>query len=138
MDVAYRLCLEVDIYEYKEGRIQRPLAASRSNAQVNAIRAVAAGDIYIHPAMTHSLLNTQRDSREIEVLKLIVQEHTNRQIAEILHLSVRTFESHRANIMDKLDLRSWVVLVRYTVGHGLLDLRKNYGGCIRTFYLVLC
>jgi DNA-binding NarL/FixJ family response regulator len=57
--------------------------------------------------------------RELEVLSLVAQGYTNRQIADRLKLSVRTVESHRANLMDKLDLHSRVELVRYATEHGL-------------------
>ena len=57
--------------------------------------------------------------REIEVLRLIVQGYTNRQIAEVLTLSVRTVEGHRSNLTDKLDLHSRVELARYAREHGL-------------------
>jgi two-component system response regulator NreC len=59
--------------------------------------------------------------RETEVLGLIAKGHTNRQVAEILGLSVRTVESHRANLMDKLELQSRVELVRYAADCGLLE-----------------
>jgi len=98
---------------------------------VNAIRAVSRGDLYVHPAMTRALLaSTPLGSadqvgevetltpREIEVLSLIAQGYTNRQIASRLTLSVRTVESHRANLMEKLNLHSRVELVRYAVQEG--------------------
>ncbi len=101
---------------------------------INAIRAVAKGDLYLHPAMTRALLPDLLPAqehhshpaetitaREIEVLKLIVQGHTNRQIAERLNLSIRTVETHRGNIMAKLNLRSRVELVHYAAEHGLLE-----------------
>ena len=59
--------------------------------------------------------------REIEVLKLIVQGYTNRQIGEELNISVRTAESHRANLSEKLGLRSRVELVRYARENGLIE-----------------
>jgi len=55
------------------------------------------------------------------VLKLIVQGYTNRQIGEELNISVRTAESHRANLSDKLGLHSRVELVRYAREHGLIE-----------------
>ena len=100
---------------------------------ISAIHAVSRGEIYVHPAMTKWLLKEpapaapkRRDPaaltpREIEVLRLIVQGHTNSQIAEVLRLSVRTIESHRANLMGKLGLQSRVELVRYAVKNKLLD-----------------
>jgi two-component system response regulator NreC len=101
---------------------------------INAIRAVSRGDLYVHPAMTRALLNGQSPStptqtkpvepltpREIEVLRLIAQGYTNRKAAEVLVISVRTVETHRANIMAKLGLGGRVELVRYAMEHGLLE-----------------
>jgi len=100
---------------------------------ISAIHAVSRGEIYVHPAMTKWLLKgpapaapKRRDpaaltAREIEVLRLIAQGHTNSQVAEVLRLSVRTIESHRANLMGKLGLQSRVELVRYAVKNKLLD-----------------
>ncbi len=99
---------------------------------IDAIRAVAAGHLYIHPSLTRAVLNGGRaapvsslpaeclTAREIEVLRLLAQGYTNRQIAELLKLSIRTVESHRANLRAKLDLDSRVDLVRYATRHGLL------------------
>jgi DNA-binding NarL/FixJ family response regulator len=99
---------------------------------VSAIRAVARGDMYVHPGMVRGLLSRTAlvpgeepaadalTPRELEVLELIAHGHTNRQIAKILSISERTVESHRANLMDKLDLHSRVELVRYAMDHGLL------------------
>lgn len=101
---------------------------------INAIHAVWRGDVYIHPAMTRALLTDAAPTpassevpvepltpRETEVLQLIAQGYTNRQIAEALTISIRTVETHRANLMDKLGLRSRVELVRYAREHGLLE-----------------
>jgi two-component system response regulator NreC len=101
---------------------------------MSAIRAIARGEMYVHPAMTRALLagvehppmpgdvNPEAlTPREVEVLRLVAQGHTNRQIADKLTLSVRTVESHRANLMAKLQAHSRVELVRYAAGHGLLD-----------------
>lgn len=99
---------------------------------LQAIRTVRRGDVYVHPAMTRVLLGhaetTERRQepvepltrREIDVLRLLVRGNTNRQIAELLILSVRTVESHRANLMGKLGLSSRVELVTYAEEHGLL------------------
>lgn len=102
---------------------------------INAIHAVQRGDLYVHPAMTRALLQhtsptpTSHASqiepltpRETQVLQLIAQGYTNRQTAEVLSISARTVESHRANLMDKLGLRGRVDLVRYAQKHGLLAL----------------
>jgi two-component system response regulator NreC len=101
---------------------------------LNAIHAVSRGEIYVHPSMTRALLPDQphpsaagRDGaaalspREIDVLKRIARGYTNRQIADELHLSVRTVETHRANLMGKLGLESRVELVRWAAEHKLLD-----------------
>ncbi|MFQ5340878.1 MAG: response regulator [Anaerolineae bacterium] len=101
---------------------------------INAIHAVWRGDVYIHPAMTRALLQDVAPPhatdetlvepltrRETEVLQLIAQGYTNRQVAETLTISVRTVETHRANLMDKLGLRSRVELVRYAREHNLLE-----------------
>lgn len=60
-------------------------------------------------------------SREIEVLKLIADGHTNREIGEALHLSPRTIDAHRANIMQKLDIHKVTGLVRFAVKAGVVD-----------------
>lgn len=101
---------------------------------IDAIRAVKRGDLYVHPAMTRALLkeiaptpisqDTPVESltrREIDVLRLIAQGYTNRQTAESLSISVRTVESHRANLMGKLNLHSRVDLVRYAKEHGFIE-----------------
>jgi two-component system response regulator NreC len=99
---------------------------------INAIRAAAAGDLYVHPSMTRSLLEEKGPApanggalalltpREIEVLRLIAEGHTNTQIADLLCLSPRTVETHRANVRSKLSLDSRAELVRFATRHGLL------------------
>lgn len=101
---------------------------------IDAIYAVQRGMIYVHPSMIQSLVAVPKRTktkssevepltqREIEVLLLIVEGNTNRQISESLHISVRTVESHRSNIMDKLNLHSRVDLVRYANEHNLINL----------------
>lgn len=103
---------------------------------IDAIRAVWRGDLYIHPAMTRALLKemspkkpaTAKDApvealtpRETEVLRLIAQGYTNRQMADMLTISVRTVESHRSNLMGKLNLHSRVELVRYAKENNLIS-----------------
>jgi two-component system response regulator NreC len=99
---------------------------------INAIRAAAAGDLYVHPSMTRSLLEDEEPApanggvlarltpRETEVLRLIAEGYTNTQIADLLCLSPRTIETHRANIRAKLHLDSRAELVRFAVRNGLL------------------
>jgi DNA-binding NarL/FixJ family response regulator len=100
---------------------------------IDAIYAVWRGMIYIHPSLMQALLPpTQKESpqipletepltsREMEVLHLAAHGHTNREIASTLNISVRTVETHRANLMEKLNLHSRVELTRYAEEHGLL------------------
>lgn len=100
---------------------------------INAIRAAAEGDLYVHPSMTRGLLGgevppppndnamSRLTPREVEVLRLIGEGYTNTQIAELLHLSPRTVETHRANVRAKLELDSRAELVRFAVRNGLLS-----------------
>jgi two-component system response regulator NreC len=100
---------------------------------ISAIRAVAAGDLYVHPSMTRSLIAekgpvpgnggalSRLTAREVEVLRLLAEGYTNSQIAELLCLSSRTVETHRANLRAKLQLDSRAELVRFAARHGLLD-----------------
>lgn len=101
---------------------------------IEAIQAVAGGDLYVHPTMTQALLRAISQGpaikdtptavltpREIEILRLIVQGYTNRQMADMLNISIRTVESHRTNLMNKLDLHSRVELVRYATEHELVE-----------------
>lgn len=99
---------------------------------IDAIHAVLKGEIYIHPAMTRGLLeqanqpvenSTRAETltvREVEVLKLVAEGYTNRHIAELLHISIRTVETHRANLMAKLGISSRVELVRYATQRGMI------------------
>jgi len=101
---------------------------------ISAIHVILRGDLYVDPSMIRTLLSTEAipvsaqsgstealTPRETEVLKLIVQGYTNRQIGGELNISVRTAESHRANLSDKLGLHSRVELVRYAREHGLIE-----------------
>jgi len=98
-----------------------------------AIHAASRGDIYVHPAMTRALLHQpvttehrrgapaeELTPRELDVLRLLARGNTNRQIAALLDLSIRTVENHRANLMGKLGLDSRVGLVNYAEEHKLL------------------
>jgi DNA-binding NarL/FixJ family response regulator len=99
---------------------------------VDAIRAVAAGERYVHPALGARLVQADAEERrraeedplserEREVLRLLALGHTNQEIAKALFISVRTAETHRAHIMQKLGLSSRAELVRYALAEGLLD-----------------
>jgi two-component system response regulator NreC len=105
-----------------------------------AVRAVAHGDSFLSPSVAHSLVSDyrQRDvqsskttsepdrytslsGREREVLQLVGEGYSNQEIADLLGVSVKTVQSHRAAVMQKLDLRDVTHLVRYTVRKGLVD-----------------
>jgi two-component system response regulator NreC len=99
---------------------------------VAAVREVAGGGQYVHPelgarlvaAETEERRRAQEDplsERENEVLHLLALGHTNQEIAKQLFISVRTAETHRAHIMQKLRLSSRAELVRYALEHGLLE-----------------
>jgi two-component system response regulator NreC len=99
---------------------------------VSAVRAVAAGEQYLHPALGARLIAAEAEERkradvdplserEREVLRLLALGHTNQEIAQVLYISVRTAETHRAHIMQKLGLSSRAELVRYALGEGLLE-----------------
>ena len=99
---------------------------------VAAIREVARGGSYVNPALGARLAAAEAESRrradedplserEREVLRLLALGHTNQEIAKQLYISVRTAETHRAHIMQKLRLQSRAELVHYALEHGMLD-----------------
>ena len=101
---------------------------------VTAIQVILRGDMYVDPSMLRSLLGEPKlvspqqsaseetlTPRETEILKLIVEGFTNRQIGEHLNISIRTVEGHRANITDKLGLHSRLELVRYARQHSMIE-----------------
>ncbi len=98
---------------------------------VAAIRAVQHGDTYLDPQLTRQLhaavgnasLQPPADltERELEVLTLVAEGLTNRQIAAKLMISVKTVQSHRTNIMEKLDLHDRTDLVKYAIRRGLIE-----------------
>ena len=95
---------------------------------IQAVRTVAAGGTYLHPALGAQLLSRDGEAsgqeltpREREVLRLIALGHTNAEVAERLYLSVRTVETHRANIHRKLGTESRSELVRHALEQGLVN-----------------
>jgi len=99
---------------------------------VAAVREVAGGGRYVHPALGARLVAAEADAkareeadplseREREVMRLLALGHTNQEIAKMLYISVRTAETHRAHIMQKLRLSTRAELVRYAIDQGLLD-----------------
>jgi DNA-binding NarL/FixJ family response regulator len=96
---------------------------------LDAVRAAARGEPFLTPEAQQTLIRDflsrgeqpELTPREQEVVKLIAEAHTNREIAGILHLSEKTVESHRANVLQKLGMRDRVELVRYAIRHGLVE-----------------
>ena len=96
-----------------------------------AVRAVAKGEGYLSPGVSDTVLSDYRkhvtdpldllSSREREVLQLIAEGKTNKDIATLLNLSVYTVDAHRGRIMEKLNLHSTSELVRFAVRKGLID-----------------
>jgi DNA-binding NarL/FixJ family response regulator len=99
---------------------------------VTAIREIARGGSYVHPALGARMAAADAaaadaeehdplSDREREVLRLLALGHTNQEIAQMLFISVRTAETHRAHIMQKLRLETRAELVRYALAQGLLS-----------------
>jgi DNA-binding NarL/FixJ family response regulator len=98
---------------------------------VNAVRAVARGEGYLSPAVSEAVLQDYRKhvsdpldlltSREREVLQMIAEGKTNKEIATLLNLSVYTVDAHRGRIMEKLNLHTTSELVRFAMRKGLVD-----------------
>lgn len=105
---------------------------------VQAVHEVAEGRRYVHPVLGARLAAAEAEAearaaadplseREREVLRLLALGHTNQEIAKMLYISVRTAETHRAHIMQKLRLSTRAELVRYALAQGLLDEEEASG-----------
>jgi two-component system response regulator NreC len=99
---------------------------------VSAVREIAGGGSYVHPVLGARMVAAEAEARaaaasdplterEREVLRLLALGHTNQEIAKQLFISVRTAETHRAHIMQKLNLSTRAELVRHALAHGLLE-----------------
>jgi len=103
---------------------------------VNAIRTVSCGNAYLHPTATKRLMNEYLErlssgessdlydtltGREKEILELVAKGYGNKEVAEQLVISVKTVETHKGNVMEKLGLRSRPDLVKYAAKKGLLN-----------------
>ena len=107
------------------------LKDSGADDLVKAIRAVARGESYLSPAVSNAVLDDYRKhvtnpidlltSREREVLQMLAEGKTNKEIAVVLNLSVYTVDAHRGRIMEKLNLHSINELVRFALRNGLID-----------------
>ncbi|MFW6068232.1 MAG: response regulator [Chloroflexota bacterium] len=102
-----------------------------------AVRSASRGQLYLSPAISDSVMTTLMSPgetaespsdlltpREREVLQLIAEGHTNSAIADILTISVKTVEKHRASLMSKLDVHDLPSLMRVSIKHGLVFLEK--------------
>lgn len=104
---------------------------------VNAIHVVSRGDCFLYPSAAKMVVENYLDKlkhgqeptssfdtltdREREILTLVAEGHTNREIAENLFISVKTVETHKANIMEKLNLHKRAELVKYAIKKGMLQ-----------------
>jgi DNA-binding NarL/FixJ family response regulator len=98
---------------------------------VEAIQEVARGNVYLSPGASNAVLNGMLSKaeteepltpRERQVLQLIAEGYTTKEIAHFREITVRTGESHRANVMDKLKIRNTAGLVRYALKQGMTQL----------------
>jgi len=111
------------------------LKLSAAEELIGAIRLVAGGKVYLDPQMADRITDgyvrsqflkgevRQREltAREEEVLRLIAQGYSNKEISNQLKIAVKTVESHKANLMQKLELRNRTEIVRYAVRQGWLQ-----------------
>jgi DNA-binding NarL/FixJ family response regulator len=109
------------------------LKQTAADALIAAIRAVAAGDTYVdravagklhEPSGSRGAMHGSTDSltpREREIVTMVAYGHTNKEIANVLGITVKTVETHKANIMQKLDLTSRAELVRFALTAGWLE-----------------
>jgi DNA-binding NarL/FixJ family response regulator len=101
---------------------------------VDAVRAAMRGDSYLYPSAVTTLVRDYVDRggrgeeqfdvltpRELEVLKLIAEANTSKEIADKLFISIKTVDRHRQNILDKLGMRDRVELTRYAIRRGLIQ-----------------
>ncbi len=138
-DTKVLILSQYDLEEYlfvvlRNGALGYVLKETASDELVQAIRTVAEGKIYLSPTMTQALVTeflsidpastkgkNNLTAREEEVLKLLAEGCTSRQIADKLYISVKTAQSHRYNIMEKLDLHNRAELVKYAIRKGIIS-----------------
>ena len=104
---------------------------------LSAIHAVHRGDTFLSPSISRVIVQEylrhtggtfQDDSydtltvREREILQLVAEGHSNREIADNLHISIKTVGVHRVNLMDKLDIHSSTELIKYAIRKGIISL----------------
>lgn len=107
------------------------LKTKAASELVQAIRAVCRGEMFLTQSISHTIVraflqNAQAPAspisdRERQVLQLVAEGKTTKEIASLLGISVKTAESHRSNLMDKLNIHDTAGLVRYAIKHGLIE-----------------
>ena len=108
------------------------LKSQADNDLIRACRSTMRGESFVYPADRASAAQPCRQRRgrrrrsrltrrEAQILRLIAEGHTAREIAEQLVISPRTVERHRENLLDKLELRNRVELTRYAIRVGLIE-----------------
>jgi DNA-binding NarL/FixJ family response regulator len=118
----------------KAGASGYVLKSAADRDLVEACRATMRGEPFLYPAAVAALIRDHlerasegKDStdvltpRELQILKLIAEAHTSKEIAEMLVISIKTVERHRANILEKLGMRDRVELTRYAIKRGLVE-----------------
>lgn len=118
----------------KAGASGYVLKSAADRDLVEACRATMRGEPFLYPAAVTALIrgHLERGSesreakdvltpRELEVLKLIAEAHSSKEIAQLLVISVKTVERHRSNILEKLGMRDRVELTRYAIRRGLVE-----------------
>jgi DNA-binding NarL/FixJ family response regulator len=117
----------------KAGASGYVLKSAADRDLVEACRATMRGESFLYPravtALIRDHLERVRESdrtdiltpRELEIVKLIAEAHTSKEIAELLVISVKTVERHRENILEKLGMRDRVELTRYAIRRGLVE-----------------
>jgi DNA-binding NarL/FixJ family response regulator len=114
----------------RAGAVGYVLKSAAHEELVEACRAALRGEPFLHPRALSVLMRSYLASeeaddplslRESEVVKLIAEGHTSRQIGELLHISEKTVERHRGNVLEKLGLKDRVALTRYAVRRGLVE-----------------
>jgi DNA-binding NarL/FixJ family response regulator len=117
----------------KAGASGYVLKSSADRDLVEACRAAMRGEPFLYPAAVTALIRDflERDEtdgdlepltpRELEILKLIAEAHSTKEIAKLLVISPKTVERHRANILEKLGMRDRVELTRYAIRRGLIE-----------------
>jgi two-component system, NarL family, response regulator NreC len=122
-------------YSLKNGASGYLLKQSAAEEMETALNKILNNQIYVSPEiankvvidwLNHADQNTKAidqflSNREVEVLKLIAEGHTNKEVAALLHISIKTVETHRARIMKKLELNTFADLIKYAIKSKLVE-----------------